>query len=129
MNSRTVVHMDLDTFFVSVSRLGNSALIGKPVLIGGDSDRGVVAACSYEARRFGRSVLITMTEKLAFLLRSQQQLTSCVSVKIRYVPKLPHLFRIHPCGSVRTKNFRRNNHRKKQNRYFQRLRRFHEVSR
>jgi DNA polymerase-4 len=45
--------MDLDTFFVSVERLVNSDLIGKPVVIGGISDRGVVASCSYEARRFG----------------------------------------------------------------------------
>jgi DNA polymerase-4 len=45
--------MDLDTFFVSVERLINPALTGKPVIIGGTSDRGVVASCSYEARRFG----------------------------------------------------------------------------
>ncbi len=45
--------MDLDTFFVSVERLMNSGLNGKPVLIGGSSDRGVVASCSYEARRYG----------------------------------------------------------------------------
>lgn len=45
--------MDLDTFFVSVERKKNSKLIGKPVLIGGTSDRGVVASCSYEARQFG----------------------------------------------------------------------------
>ena len=45
--------MDLDTFFVSCERLIDSKLIGKPVMIGGTSDRGVVAACSYEARRFG----------------------------------------------------------------------------
>ncbi|MDQ3048891.1 MAG: DNA polymerase IV [Bacteroidota bacterium] len=50
---RTIVHMDLDTFFVSVSRLQNNTLIGKPVLVGGSSDRGVVASCSYEARKFG----------------------------------------------------------------------------
>lgn len=50
---RTIVHCDLDTFFVSVERLMNSALVGKPVLIGGTSDRGVVASCSYEARKFG----------------------------------------------------------------------------
>src|SRR5690554_7481394 len=50
---RCVVHFDLDTFFVSVERLLNSELVGKPVLIGGGSDRGVVASCSYEARRFG----------------------------------------------------------------------------
>src|ERR1700752_39766 len=51
--NRTVVHMDLDTFFVSVERLNNSSLVGKPVLIGGTSDRGVVASCSYEARQYG----------------------------------------------------------------------------
>lgn len=48
-----MVHCDLDTFFVSVERLLNSDLNGKPVLIGGGSDRGVVASCSYEARQFG----------------------------------------------------------------------------
>jgi DNA polymerase-4 len=45
--------MDLDTFFVSVERLQDSSLHKKPVLIGGSSDRGVVASCSYEARKFG----------------------------------------------------------------------------
>ncbi len=51
--NRSIVHMDLDTFFVSCERLLDSRLIGKPVLIGGTSDRGVVASCSYEARTFG----------------------------------------------------------------------------
>ncbi|MGI8892493.1 MAG: DNA polymerase IV [Bacteroidia bacterium] len=60
---RTVAHMDLDTFFVSVSRLQNRDLMGKPVLIGGDSDRGVVAACSYEARKYG--IHSAMAMKLA----------------------------------------------------------------
>jgi DNA polymerase IV len=50
---RAIVHMDLDTFFVSCERLMDSGLNGRPVLIGGTSDRGVVAACSYEARAFG----------------------------------------------------------------------------
>ena len=53
VQNNTIVHLDLDTFFVSVERLTNSALIGKPVIIGGLSDRGVVASCSYEARKFG----------------------------------------------------------------------------
>jgi len=50
---RSIVHMDLDTFFVSCERKKDSRLIGKPILIGGTSDRGVVASCSYEARKFG----------------------------------------------------------------------------
>jgi len=50
---RQVIHCDLDTFFVSVERLLNSDLVGKPVLISGSSDRGVVASCSYEARSYG----------------------------------------------------------------------------
>jgi len=49
----TISHLDLDTFFVSVERLLDSRLNGRPVLIGGVTDRGVVASCSYEARSFG----------------------------------------------------------------------------
>ncbi|TAM95633.1 MAG: DNA polymerase IV [Chitinophagaceae bacterium] len=48
-----IVHLDLDTFFVSVERLHHRDLMGKPVLVGGFSDRAVVASCSYEARKFG----------------------------------------------------------------------------
>jgi DNA polymerase-4 len=50
---RWIVHIDLDSFFVSVERKFNPDLIDKPVLIGGSADRGVVASCSYEARKFG----------------------------------------------------------------------------
>jgi DNA polymerase IV len=45
--------MDLDSFFVSVELLRRPELKGKPLIIGGSSDRGVVASCSYEARKFG----------------------------------------------------------------------------
>jgi DNA polymerase IV len=53
INNRHIVHFDLDSFFVSVERLRNKDFIGKPLIIGGSSDRGVVASCSYEARKFG----------------------------------------------------------------------------
>ena len=52
-SNRNIVHFDLDTFFVSVERLRNSKLNGIPVAVGGNSDRAVVATCSYEARAFG----------------------------------------------------------------------------
>jgi len=66
---RNIVHMDLDTFFVSVERLQNSKLNGVPVIIGGGSDRGVVSSCSYEARSFG--VHSAMPMKLARSLCSE----------------------------------------------------------
>lgn len=51
--TKTILHLDLDTFFVSVERLLNPELKNKPLLVGGVSDRGVVAACSYETRGYG----------------------------------------------------------------------------
>jgi DNA polymerase-4 len=65
-DKRTIVHLDLDTFFVSVERLGNSRLNGLPVIVGGLSGRGVVAGCSYEARTFG--VHSAMPMKMARVL-------------------------------------------------------------
>lgn len=63
---RNIVHIDLDSFFVSVECLQNSKLKGKPVIIGGGTDRGVVASCSYEARKFG--VHSAMPTRLALRL-------------------------------------------------------------
>ncbi len=66
MESRSILHLDLDTFFVSVERLRDSRLEGRPVIIGGASDRGVVSTCSYEARAYGVSSAMPM--KMARLM-------------------------------------------------------------
>jgi len=66
---RAILHMDLDSFFVSVECLKNSTFKGKPLIIGGKSNRGVVASCSYEARRFG--VHSAMPMKMALRLCPQ----------------------------------------------------------
>ncbi len=50
---KTILHLDLDTFFVSCERLIDSRLQNRPLLVGGTGDRGVVAACSYETRLYG----------------------------------------------------------------------------
>jgi DNA polymerase-4 len=65
MPQRYVAHMDLDTFFVSVARLEDPSLIGKPVIIGGSRERGVVSTCSYEARKFGVTSAMPMKKAIA----------------------------------------------------------------
>ncbi len=83
---RAIVHMDLDTFFVSCERKVNSALNGKPIIIGG-GDRGVVASCSYESRYYGvRSAMpIRMALKLcpeAKVIRGDMDLYSKMSHEV-----------------------------------------------
>jgi DNA polymerase IV len=86
---RAIVHMDLDTFFVSCERLTNSALNGIPLIIGG-GDRGVVASCSYEARTFGvRSAMpIRMAMRLcpqAKIIKGDMELYSKLSHEVTKV--------------------------------------------
>lgn len=66
MFQKSILHLDLDAFFVAVECLQNSKLKGKPILIGGTSGRGVVASCSYEARKFG--IRSAMPMKMALKL-------------------------------------------------------------
>ncbi|HWV74704.1 MAG TPA: DNA polymerase IV [Pseudosphingobacterium sp.] len=92
---KQVIHMDQDAFFVSVEIRKNSSLKNKPVIIGGTSDRGVVASCSYEARKFG--IHSAMPSRMAKLLcphaifvkgnmdeytKASQEITSIVAEKV-----------------------------------------------
>lgn len=87
---RKIIHVDMDAFFASVEQLDNPDLRGKPIAVGGSSDRGVVAAASYEARKFGvRSAMSSvLAKKLCpdlIFVRSHFDRYKEVSQKIRKI--------------------------------------------
>jgi len=87
---RAILHFDLDAFFVEVELLRHANLRGKPLLIGGSSERGVVASCSYEARAFGVRSAMPMRQALqlcpeAVVLRGDMEAYSGQSAIIRKI--------------------------------------------
>lgn len=91
-NERSILHMDLDTFFVSCERLIDSRLNNRPVLIGGTTDRGVVASCSYEARQYGvhSAMPMKMAKQLcpeAIVLRGNAAIYSDYSADVTAIIK------------------------------------------
>ena len=82
---RAIAHMDLDTFFVSCERLRDSVLENQPIIIGG-GDRGVVASCSYEVRKFG--VRSAMPIRMALRLCPEAQV---IKGDMEYYSNMSHM--------------------------------------
>jgi DNA polymerase-4 len=85
---RKIIHIDMDAFYASVEQRDNPDLRGKPVAVGGSAERGVVAAASYEARKFGvRSAMASVTAKRQcpdlIFVRPRFEVYKSISLQIR----------------------------------------------
>ncbi len=87
---RKIIHIDMDAFYASVEQRDNPDLRGKPVAVGGSAERGVVAAASYEARKFGvRSAMPSVTAKRQcpdlIFVRPRFEVYTAISRQIREI--------------------------------------------
>ncbi len=92
LRQRKIIHVDMDAFYASVEQQDNPDLCGKPVAVGGARERGVVAAASYEARKFGvRSAMPSVTAKRQcpdlIFVKPRFQVYKAVSQQIREIVK------------------------------------------
>src|ERR1700727_3126006 len=88
--ARKIIHVDMDAFYASVEQRDNPDLRGKPVAGGGSAERGVVAAASYEARKFGvRSAMASVTAKRQcpdlIFVRPRFEVYKAVSQQVREI--------------------------------------------
>src|SRR5450432_942813 len=87
---RKIIHIDMDAFYASVEQRDDPALRGKPVAVGGSRERGVVAAASYEARKFGvHSAMPSVTAKRKcpelIFVKPRFEVYQAVSLQIRAI--------------------------------------------